>query len=110
MRSFRPHMNGTKNDDRPQTQRTALRIFRPSLEAKVQTKSGVPARVFLRGQAHQVTASAGPWRNTGGWWTREAWKRDEWDLELRTEQTAPFLVRAYRDLSSTKWYLESSFD
>ena len=92
------------------TQRTALRIFRPPLETKVQTKSGVPARVFLRGQAHQVTASAGPWRNTGGWWTHDAWTRDEWDLELRTEQSSPLLVRAYRDLSSAKWYLEGSFD
>jgi len=100
----------TNSDDRPRTQRTALRIFRPPLEAKVQIKSGVPARVFLRGQTHQVTAAAGPWRNTGGWWTHDAWTRDEWDLELRAEESSPMLVRVYRDLSSAKWYLEGSFD
>jgi protein ImuB len=87
-----------------------LRIYRPPLEAKVQIKSGVPKRVFLRGQAHQVTASAGPWRNSGGWWTHDAWTRDEWDLELRAEESSPMLVRVYRDLSSAKWYLEGSFD
>jgi hypothetical protein len=76
----------------------------------VQIKRGVPAQVILRGQPHQVTAAAGPWRNNGGWWTEQAWIRDEWDLELQAEQTSPLLVRAYRDLSSAKWYVESTFD
>ena len=102
--------HGTKNDDRPRHQRTALRIFRPPLPTKVQTKHGMPARVFLRGHAHQVTAAAGPWRNSGGWWTDQSWTRDEWDLELRAERTSPLLVRMYRDLTSAKWYVEGSFD
>jgi protein ImuB len=110
MRPFHPHMNGTKSEERQSVQTTALRILRPPLEAKVQIKHGVPTRVFLRGQPHQVTAAAGPWRNDGGWWTEQAWTRDEWDLELQAEQTSPVLVRAYRDLSSAKWYVESTFD
>lgn len=110
MRSFRPYMDGRKSKERRAVQRTALRIFRPPLEAKVRIKDGVPAQVFLRGQPHQVTAAAGPWRNNGGWWTEQAWTRDEWDLELQTEQTSPLLVRAYRDLSSARWYVESTFD
>jgi protein ImuB len=110
MRPFHPHINGRKSDERRAAQRTALRIFRPPLEAKVRIKHDVPAQVFLRGQPHQVTAAAGPWRNNGGWWTEQAWTRDEWDLELQTEQASPLLVRAYRDLSSAKWYVESTFD
>lgn len=89
---------------------TALRVFRPPLQTKVQMKHGMPARVFLRGQAHQVTAAAGPWRKSGGWWTDQSWTHDEWDLELRADQTPPMLVRVYRDLSSAKWYVEGSFD
>jgi protein ImuB len=92
------------------TQWTALRIFRPPLQTKVQVKQGIPARVFLRGQAHQVTAAAGPWRKSGAWWTDQSWTRDEWDLELRAELNTPMLVRVYRDLSSAKWYVEGSFD
>ncbi|HWC16729.1 MAG TPA: DNA polymerase Y family protein [Terriglobales bacterium] len=110
MRPFRPQASGTKVAGQPPTQKTALRIFRPPLQANVQIKHGVPARVFLRGQAHQVTAAAGPWRNNGGWWTEQAWTRDEWDLELRTEEACPWLIRIYRDLSSAKWFVESSFD
>ncbi|HVH85226.1 MAG TPA: DNA polymerase Y family protein [Terriglobales bacterium] len=110
MHPFRPNVDSTKHDRQSQTHKTALRIFRPPLQAKVQIKQGVPTRIFLRGQAHQVTAAAGPWRNNGGWWTEQAWTRDEWDLELRTEESSPWLVRMYRDLSSSKWYVESTFD
>lgn len=110
MCTFRPYTKASKNNDRPRTQRTALRIFRPPLAAKVQMQNEMPARVFVRGQMHNVTAAAGPWRNNGGWWTTQAWTRDEWDLELRAEQSSPMLVRMYRDLSSAKWYLEGTFD
>ena len=109
MRPFHPQASVTKNDI-PQEQKTALRVFRPPLEAKVQSKQGVPVRVLVKGQPHQVTAVAGPWRNNGGWWTEQAWTRDEWDLELRTEELRPWLVHVYRDLSSAKWYVESTLD
>jgi len=110
MRPFQPQPSVTKNDQGPQEQKTALRIFRPPLEAKVQSKQGVPVRVFIKGQPHQVTSAAGPWRNNGGWWTQQAWTRDEWDLELRSEELRPWLVHVYRDLSSAKWYVESTVD
>ena len=110
IRPFRPHAVGINHDRQSPAQKTALRIFRPPLQAKVQIKRGVPTHVFVRGQAHQVTVAAGPWRNHGGWWTEQAWTRDEWDLELRTEESCPWLVRIYRELSSAKWFVESSFD
>ncbi|PYY18744.1 MAG: hypothetical protein DMG60_07200 [Acidobacteria bacterium] len=107
---FRPYTKSSKSNNKSCMQRTALRIFRPPLAVKVRTQNEVPARVFFRGQTHRVTAAAGPWRNNGGWWTTEAWTRDEWDLELRAEQPTPMLVRMYRDLTSAKWYLEATFD
>jgi len=110
MRPFRASTNPVKPDMRSPAHKTALRIFRPPLQAKVQIKHGVPTRVFVRWQAHQVTAAAGPWRNNGGWWTEQSWTRDEWDLELRTVESSPWLVRIYRDLTSSKWFVESSFD
>jgi len=111
MRKFQPPSGpGGHGGHGGQKQWTALRIFRPPVQTKVQMKHGMPARLFLRGQAHQVTAAAGPWRKSGGWWTNQSWTRDEWDLELRAEQSPPMLVRVYRDLSSAKWYVEGSFD
>lgn len=110
MRPFRPHLNEIKTGDRPKSQRTAMRIFRPPIETKVQMKRGVPSRMFLHGQQHQVTIAAGPWQNNGGWWTNQCWTREEWDLELKAEQAPPLFIRVYRDLSLSKWYVESSFD
>lgn len=107
---FHPQAAVTKNDKGLQEQKAALRIFRPPLEAKVQSKRGIPVRVFVKGQPHQVTSVAGPWRNNGGWWTELAWTRDEWDLELRSEELRPWFVHVYRDLSSAKWYVESTLD
>src|SRR2546423_8609435 len=94
----------------PRHQKPVFRFFRPPSEAKGKRKNKTPARVFFQEKAPRETAAAGPWRNNGGWWTTEAWTRDEWDLELRTDQSIPMLVRMYRDLSSAKWYLEGAFD
>ena len=110
MCAFRPYAKAAKKNDRPRTQLTTLRIFRPPLAAKVRMQNEVPALVIFRGKSHRVTAAAGPWRNNGGWWTPEPWTRDEWDVQLRAEQSTPMLVRMYRDLSSAKWYLEGTFD
>jgi protein ImuB len=110
MRPFSPYGEPVQSAAARQAQRTALRIFRPPLRTKVVLKQGTPARVYLHGQAHAVTAAAGPWRKTGGWWTSEAWTRDEWDLELNSEEASPLLLRIYRDLSSAKWYVEGSYD
>ncbi|HET9743755.1 MAG TPA: DNA polymerase Y family protein [Terriglobales bacterium] len=90
--------------------RAAMRVFRPPLEAKVQLKNGAPSQVMLRGRPHQVTAAAGPWRHSGGWWTPQTWTREEWDLELRAQDSFPILVRMFRDLSSAKWRVEGTFD
>ena len=110
MRPYHSQGRVTKQDKSSEEQKTALRIFRPPLDARVQIKQGIPVRIFIKGQPHQVTSAAGPWRNNGGWWTQQAWTRDEWDLELRTEELRPWLVHVYRDLSSAKWYVESSVD
>jgi hypothetical protein len=57
-----------------------------------------------------VIAAAGPWRKDGGWWNPQAWTRDEWDLQLKTPEELPVLMRVYRDLSSAKWLVEGEFD
>ena len=114
MRPFHPQIassgGSSGHNGRGVMHRPALRKFRPPLQTKVQIKRGMPARVFLRGQVLQVTAAAGPWRKSGGWWSEQSWTRDEWDLELHADQTPPMLVRVYRDLSSAKWFVEGRLD
>jgi protein ImuB len=111
MRPFRP-VASTRSQPtaRTKNQPTAMRMFRPPRETKVQMKKGVPVRVFLNGNSHEVITAAGPWRKDGGWWNPQAWTRDEWDLQLKTPEELPVLMKIYRDLSSAKWLVEGEFD
>src|SRR2546429_6987718 len=41
-----------------------------------------PTYISAPGIQGKVLAFAGPWRTSGGWWTADAWSRDEWDIAL----------------------------
>jgi len=116
MCAFRPYAKTSKRNEKLPIQRTALRIFRPPLAAKVRMQNEVPAQVFFRGKSHHVTAAAGPWRNNSGWWTTEAWTRDEWDVAVETRtmstsvETNQALYRIYRELGDGSWFVEGSYD
>ena len=47
-----------------------MRAIRPPRAARVQMASGQPVHVQAEGVRGHVTASAGPWRTSGDWWTR----------------------------------------
>ncbi|MGD0304009.1 MAG: DNA polymerase Y family protein [Candidatus Acidiferrales bacterium] len=66
---------------------TAFRVFRPSLQARVELRYGSPARVFFRGLRGYVMSASGPWRTSGDWWREDAWRQDEWDLDIRFDPT-----------------------
>ena len=57
----------------------------------------MPGLVFVTflNQRRKVLAQAGPWRNSGDWWSETSWARDEWDVALvespsRAHKTRPF--------------------
>jgi protein ImuB len=91
---------------------TALRIFRPPLQAEVTMLEGTPVRLVcpkkkdVRGE---IIWAAGPWRSSGDWWEQEGWARDEWDIMLQNE-TGIALYRLVRDHFSTRWTVEGSYD
>lgn len=130
-------------DSRPSM---ALRLFRPPLAAQVELRDGRPVRVEARSgrgssargtvvRGH-VTASAGPWRTSGDWWTDHPWERDEWDVEVvscqwsvvsrrpsvvsclgsigvekrRSKVETTQLYRIYRDLKKEQWFVEGLYD
>jgi protein ImuB len=91
----------------------ALRIFRPPLPAKVELKDGAPTAVIANAQRGTVVGLAGPWRTSGEWWTEHAWSREEWDVALRlktAKQEEFVLYRVFRDMSSSQWFVEASYD
>jgi protein ImuB len=91
---------------------TALRMFRPALQASVSLKDGQPARISCQRRKEMdgnIIWLAGPWRSSGDWWEQEGWRRDEWDIAIENENGIA-LYRLVRDLLRGVWLLEGSYD
>ena len=81
-----------------------MRAIRPPRAARVQMASGQPVHVQAEGVRGHVTASAGPWRTSGDWWSSDPWARDEWDVALSDGA----LYRIYSERG--RWFVEGSYD
>src|SRR5439155_40840 len=79
-----------------------LRRVRPPKRVAVATADERPSRVDGR----RIVGCAGPWRASGGWWDKEAWARDEWDVAL-VDGT---LCRLARDLRTGQWCVDGVYD
>jgi protein ImuB len=87
----------------------ALRIFRPALETSVEVDGIRPHFVRLWSRHRRVLAASGPWSSSGNWWNGSAWRREEWDVALKTPTGLGF-YRIYRDRIQKKWFVEGVFD
>jgi protein ImuB len=115
-----------KRTGRPHSQepQSALRRFRPEIPARVELKEDKPVFVTFLNQRRKVFAQAGPWRNSGDWWSETSWARDEWDVTLvekpnRAHKARPFetvsnpesaIYRIYCDLHTQQWFVEGVYD
>jgi protein ImuB len=86
--------------------RLSFRYFRPPLEARVETESGVPKHLLTKLFRGKIIHIAGPWRSSGDWWHPAQWNRDEWDVALSDGA----LYRIYFDASLTRWFIEGNYD
>src|SRR6185312_12412855 len=73
--------------------RLAFRFYHPALPAQVEALNHRPVRLRASGLSGKIVTAAGPWRTSGGWWTREAWNRDAWEIALGNGA----LYRNYRE-------------
>jgi protein ImuB len=110
--------------------RLALRMFRPPWQLQVRLAEGRPVvltavtKPARRGELQgKVLWSAGPWRSSGDWWTKNVkgesasedqacpWDREEWDVALANENGGSVaLFCIYRDLASGQWFADASYD
>ena len=91
----------------PSPPRTSLtfRAFRPSRPADVLVDQDRPVRVEAGEARGPVTASAGPWRVSGEWWTADGWQYQEWDVEVGGR-----LFRACCERPTGEWFLAGEYD
>jgi protein ImuB len=106
-----PFSSQTKSGNalRATTSILALRVFRPALEASVETTQDRPHYVSIRQKRFRVLAASGPWCNSGQWWNASAWARDEWDLAVKTWEGIGY-YRIYLDKIRKQWFVEGMFD
>jgi protein ImuB len=123
MRRFVPGVNREKSAAKSSPRTTseaapeksavaALRRFRPPLRVTVTMEGGELARLLCPKKKEvqgSVLWKAGPWRNSGDWWEREAWARDEWDIALQNAEEVT-LYRLVHDLLGGGWFVEGTYD
>ncbi|MFB3815569.1 MAG: hypothetical protein ACE14L_15805 [Terriglobales bacterium] len=108
--------------------RTALRRFRPPIPVRVEVSNGRPISIFdfrfsipeapaatqmrapqqienRKSKIENVIFCAGPWLESGDWWTGTPWSREAWDVAMATA-----VYRIYRDTSSGEWFVEAMYD
>jgi len=98
-----------RNTLRVATSILALRVFRPVLEASVETTQDRPHCVSIRQKRLRVLAASGPWCNSGQWWNASVWARDEWDVAVKTWEGIGY-YRLYLDKIRKQWFVEGMFD
>ena len=82
---------------------TALRLFRPAVQAQVTLRTGKPVRIESEAVTGEITWCAGPWKSSGDWWSDQSWSREEWDVCV-----GEACYRIYRDPKS--WGVEGTYD
>jgi len=108
MRAFAPGAP-TLTENRPEpgmSPRMSLRRYRPPKYAQVILNHEQPARITSQPVNSAVVIAKGPWRTSGDWWSVDTWNRDEWDVETASGG----LYRLYREIDSSRWFVEGSYD
>ena len=81
-----------------------LRRYRPAMPAQVRVVRHEPAFVVSDTAHGEVTAAHGPYRGSGGWWDRELWGVEEWDIEIAGDGI-------YRlGLKNGQWVIEGCYE
>lgn len=87
----------------------AMRIARPAQPITVEMDRQRPGRILFAGKTGKVVAAAGPWNASGDWWRKDAWSREEWDVEVEIGWRRT-LYRIYRDPRRDCWFIDATYD
>jgi len=108
MAPFQPRTTHTPHQSpRPLAGNLAIRALRPPLDANVRVSQGVPEYIRSAIANGRVLQIAGPWRTTGGWWSRE----DHFAFDSYDIQTADGTVSRLRfDHLRKHWQIDAVYD
>lgn len=81
-----------------------LRRWRPPVPAEVRVVRHLPASLVSAKVRGAIRDALGPYRASGGWWERDQWAAEEWDVEMESGG----LYRIARVAGA--WRIEGSYD
>ena len=85
----------------------AVRALRPPVAAEVRTQHGRPEWIRSAVASGRVVQLAGPWRTTGGWWSREQrFAYDYFDVQTSDGSVA----RLRFDHLERRWQIDGVYD
>ncbi len=82
-----------------------MRMLSEPKASTIETKSGRLLAVYIKGKRFPVLNQKGPWRLSGGWWSR-GFERLYYDIETSRHQS----LLVFYDLEESTWYLQGVFD
>jgi protein ImuB len=84
-----------------------VRAVRPPIPAEVRTLHGRPEWIRSALASGRVVQIAGPWRTTGGWWSREQrYAYDYFDVQTSDGSVA----RLRFDHFGRRWQIDGIYD
>lgn len=86
-----------------------FRVCRPVTAIAVSLEGGRPQRLVFRGRIATVKYISGPWKISGGWWTKNPWNYEQWDVSVEDDNTR-VLYRIFREVFSGRWFLAGTYD
>jgi protein ImuB len=90
--------------------RMALRRMRPPLPVSVVMHADKPVRFRDSERSFEVTATYGPWRTSGCWWSTNDWDAEEWDVLATTQRGTSVACLLMRDSLHNTWQLLAFYD
>jgi protein ImuB len=108
MAPFQPSKAGAKHPSpHPGAGILAIRALRPPVHASVTLFQGRPASIRSAVANGRVLQIAGPWRTTGGWWSKEEhFAYDSFDVQTRDGTIA----RLRFDYLRHTWQIDAIYD
>jgi protein ImuB len=94
----------------PGVPRMALRRVRPPVPVRVIQREARPAEFRDRENRFAVTATYGPWKTSGCWWSEENWDLEEWDVLAQRNNGASVACLLVCDRTRNEWRLEAFYD
>ncbi|HSK44708.1 MAG TPA: DNA polymerase Y family protein [Candidatus Binatia bacterium] len=107
--TYAPQRNNQNRRKRADAPLLPMRMFRPPVGARVEIRDNAPVAIVFNGTKGKVTHASGPWRSGGEWWSaRDAWQREEWDVEVAVSG-GKSVYRIFRETQSGEWFVQGMY-